>query len=1412
MKSKRSIAVVLAAVLCLGALIPCFTLSAGATSLADYEKQYYYKPGPSPMEKTPTAVTLKKSTDASYEDGNWSLCLDGKWKMLESASAEKLAGGDGWEKAYEVTVPGSIYTALTEAGVIEDPYLSDNMKNANRYSKKSFCFLRTFNYEGNGKKVELDFAGVCNVCDIYLNGKKIASHEGMFGGPYVDVTDTIRQGENILLVYLKPAKDYTKTVVFNCSYGWHYAELIPLGIWQSVTVRDVPAAEIDSPFITTVDHERGTVDMSIDFTAKTSGTLYGRIAPKNFEGDAYTFTYAVKSTDNARLRTDIPDPHLWWPNGYGEQNLYTLELRFEPSDGGAASVTNDTFGIRTLEYKPFPTGEQPGMYNRTFVINGKEIYFKGAGWCTIDAQMRFSREDYDRILSRAHDAGINFFRAWGGGLIETDEFYDLCDEYGICVYQEWPCCWDSQKTQPQDVLDETITLNTKRLRNRASLVVYGGGNEGEAVAGDKVMDRIGKMTYELDGTREFWRQDGGYAAAGIRHDHIHWSGDSPEYYLGTYSRVLDLNFHEFGLDSLMNADSIAKYATAEEMAEWPLSDDGTVAYHTATFNGYTHWAQTPYGYDMATFEHYAGMFTEVASLDDLIVGSQLAQAQADYLPSINSRLKFPHNTANVIYKMNDVYPGGSWSIVDWYGAPKIGYYLMQDAYRPLMAAARFDGYNFVYADGSSKALSMPVYVLDDNGELDGKSWSVTATAYGSDLSVVTAYDYNGMGHGDDKPVQVGTFSLTAEQTNNTPLILTFDLYVEDEFVNRTYAYCNFEQEPGCLFWLPRTELAYTVNGNEVTVTNKGKVPALSVHFDVPDTAEFVCSDGYFLLAPGESQAVTVNDPSLIRGLTAFNMRDTGDTSAPKAPHTSQISNITNGSATLSWAAAEDKDDGRIAAYHVFVNDQPFMTVHGSTTSCVLTGLDEATAYSVRLQAEDAGGNLSPLTTPISFTTVSDTVSPAVASFVRTENGVTVNFDKPMDGASCRDLTHYLLPNGVSVTNASLSENGKTLVLTGKGFDQEITIRLGLLGLRDASANHNPLPYTELVMEAGVYLTTDLDGPAPAYRGKVSGSVTLLRSGVFTGTALDSIGGGASFGEHAYTFNNGTSIAMTIDVDYCEGYMALIAKGEKTTGHFEFYLHDYKLWSYIPEIRDIDFDIDVRDYGDGPIRLVFVRQDDFIDVYVNGELASYVSANGRITPITAPITIGCLNDQFLNFAGTIDDVTLYDRALSEEEIAAMNNSSEVPVFSSPVLTLTVGDTCPLGLTPDGCGVTVDGDAVSVTDGIVKAEKTGTAIITAERGSAKTYLIVDVVEVLPKGASDEVISVEEPTEPETEPVTEPVTEPAGDPDTLPATQAVTEPDSESGTEPSGNGCKSMLSGAAVILALLPAALWAGRKKKE
>jgi hypothetical protein len=170
MKNFAVIKKAAAAVLCSLFILPniltvCDTVT--AASQADMEKKNYYKNEASVFTKEPKVVTLGTENVPLLGEENYTLDLDGKWKMTSDGKIAELKNGNGWDKAIDATVPGSIHTALYEAGVIDDPYVGDNMKDANKYGEKNWYLKRTFNYEGAGKSVLLCFEGVCNVADFY---------------------------------------------------------------------------------------------------------------------------------------------------------------------------------------------------------------------------------------------------------------------------------------------------------------------------------------------------------------------------------------------------------------------------------------------------------------------------------------------------------------------------------------------------------------------------------------------------------------------------------------------------------------------------------------------------------------------------------------------------------------------------------------------------------------------------------------------------------------------------------------------------------------------------------------------------------------------------------------------------------------------------------------------------------------------------------------------------------------------------------------------------------------------------------------------------------------------------------------------------------------------------------------------
>src|SRR5262249_37846970 len=149
-----------------------------------------------------------------------------------------------------------------------------------------------------------------------------------------------------------------------------------------------------------------------------SGALRGSILPENFKGKTLRFTQEVKSTAAAKavhLRFTLLDPRPWWPNGLGQQDLYRLRLSFSPEGGGAPDARDLTFGLRTIEMAPLPGGPRSTRYNWTFVINGRPVFVKGAGWCTMDSSMDFSRARYERFLTLAKLQNVQMLRAWGSG-------------------------------------------------------------------------------------------------------------------------------------------------------------------------------------------------------------------------------------------------------------------------------------------------------------------------------------------------------------------------------------------------------------------------------------------------------------------------------------------------------------------------------------------------------------------------------------------------------------------------------------------------------------------------------------------------------------------------------------------------------------------------------------------------------------------------------------------------------------------------------------------------------------------------------------------------------------------------------------------------------------------------------------
>ncbi|MCY4072963.1 MAG: beta-mannosidase [Chloroflexi bacterium] len=830
-------------------------------SLDEIEREEF-APRYTPWDDEAELVALDDSPVA-HPQGIEVLSLDGPWQLAEGGKLADRLGGQ-WSDAIPANVPGSVHTALVEAGIIPDPTFGLNQAIARQESFKTWWMRCEFQRPANLRGDALMFEGVANRCTVWLNGKMLGGHEGMFGGPDFDIAGLLGE-DNTLVVRLEPIPfeswnpsgtnpdnngSWMGTVVFNNVYGWHYSNLPSLGIWRSVSIRDKPPVRLEHPFAKTVDAQAGIVELALQFIGKSdrwSGTLSGSVEPEDFAGTQYSFVIPVESDTGElkkSLRFGVPDPKLWWPVDMGDQNLYRVTLSFLPDGGGEADVHSFTLGLRTIAMAPLPPGPQPDLYNWTFLINGEPMFIKGSNWCTLDPLMDFRRERYERFIKLAAMQHIQMLRPWGSGMPETDDFYDLCDRYGILVMQEWPTAWNSHVTQPYGMLEETVQRNTLRMRNHPSLAMYGAGNESGQPFGPAI-DMMGRLSIELDDTRPYHRAE---PWGGSLHNYnCYWQRQHLDHNLNMTS----IFFGEFGLACSPVYESVQRYLPEDEVNLWPPREDGAFAYHTAVFNKYE---------GVSRLMQYANYFVpEDCTAEDYTVGSQLSQAVGIRHTLERARCRWPESTGALYYKLTDNYPAASWACVDWYGAPKIGHYFFQDAFAPLHACVLFNSLN-----NMGTPLDLPVYLLDDASELANASWQVLVRAYNGGLQLIKSAGFEGRGP-VTSPHALGDFSLSYEQTDTVPLFVVAEVWKDKTLADRTFYFVNYEAVKGSLFNLPQSALRLEVDGSKAIVSNTSSLPAVAVHVSRPGHLDiFEVSDNYFWLDAGESATLEVNSAN---GLT-----------------------------------------------------------------------------------------------------------------------------------------------------------------------------------------------------------------------------------------------------------------------------------------------------------------------------------------------------------------------------------------------------------------------------------------------------------------------------------------------------------------------------------------------------------------
>lgn len=443
------------------------------------------------------------------------LSLDGVWKLRwhdEERSKSKHAPTEAVTdyRAIDAVVPGEVHLDAMREGWIADPMVGTNCLAARWVEECLWSYRRRFDAPAAAltARAWLVFEGLDLVAEIYLNGEKVGTHRNVFCPCRIEVTGKLRETENHLAVLLdsglyatvdKPPLDgmdghrltkmnWLRKPVGDGGFDWA-PRLLNVGIFKPVRLEWTEApCRADPPALT----------CALD-AALAVGSLHARQFVQVFEKTRLTFTLEVVETGEraetrvemepgegcCELSLDVRNPKLWWPAGHGGQPRYTVRARLE-ANGQLVQEAIRQVGFRHVRVNQ-ERHPDTGRYF-TFEVNGRKIFCKGSNWIPADIiRARLDGERYARLIALAREAHFNFLRVWGGGLYESDDFYDLCDEHGILVWQEFSFAC---KHYPADddafvrnVLQEAV-YNIRRLTSHPSLVVWCGNNETDWVAGN----------------------------------------------------------------------------------------------------------------------------------------------------------------------------------------------------------------------------------------------------------------------------------------------------------------------------------------------------------------------------------------------------------------------------------------------------------------------------------------------------------------------------------------------------------------------------------------------------------------------------------------------------------------------------------------------------------------------------------------------------------------------------------------------------------------------------------------------------------------------------------------------------------------------------------------------------------------
>jgi len=696
------------------------------------------------MKKGLITMVLTVLSAGSMMGGN----LDGKWRLdywpqerVAVSCPEKMEGVE--YSTIEATVPGNVELDLVAAGLLPEPEIGSNYGLLRPYEGYQWRYSRSFTTPAFGEddSVILEFEGIDTFADIYVNGNHIGSADNMLIEHEYDVTDVLNAegADNTLEVFLRSSviegrKQLPPTFSNNWqrpetvfmrraphTYGWDIMpRIVSAGLWKGVDLRvDGPVHFEDVHWMTgRVDRKNRSADMMVDYMVSL---------PPEYQQDAVNVHVSLSRNGKVafertmpiamyseRVRIHVEDIDLWWPRGYGEAALYDALVELvDARDGSIIDKDTQKVGIRTilLERDDISTKDKPGKF--CFIVNGEPIFIHGSNWTPLDAFHSRDTKWMERAMELVTDLNCNMLRCWGGNVYESDEFYNLCSEQGVMIWQDFAmgCSFYPQSTAFQLKMEEEIYHVVKRLRRHTCVALWAGNNEDDCVIidgnfsyynPDPNRDRVTRVTipnvlFDMDPTRPYLPSSP-YVTPGLIANRAPGI-DVPEAHLwgprGYYKDSFYLETTRFftfasemGYHGMPNRESLEKMFTPENVYPWEEGSD----FHWKedwlykSVREYAEWGYRPERNDLM-INQVRSLFGEVPTdLDEFIYASQIVQAEAmKYFVECFRGGKFEPQTGLLWWNIRDGWPIISDAVVDWYFSPKRAYYYIRNSQQNVCA-------------------------------------------------------------------------------------------------------------------------------------------------------------------------------------------------------------------------------------------------------------------------------------------------------------------------------------------------------------------------------------------------------------------------------------------------------------------------------------------------------------------------------------------------------------------------------------------------------------------------------------------------------------------------------------------------------------------------------------------------------